>query len=186
MWFTDMKQLSFFSYTIERLYHCLYDHPGFVISVFAGMSKYFNLQTHRWLDFGVFTTHWRCFGQSAHLLHYPSFIKWGFLELQRLSQISVHSNSRKMFCNWFQTLIILWKAALRQRLNSLKARVKYVVVIKNNRTTRAFPTYQSFVVKARNTHVEFVHHLNRAQKLLMTMQLILVLLQAPFSAVAFH
>lgn len=61
------------------------------------------------------------------------------------------SNARKMFSNWFQTLIILWKAALGQRLNSLKARVKYVVIIKNNRTTRALPTYQSFVVKARNT-----------------------------------
>lgn len=73
------------------------------------------------------------------------------------------SNARKMSCNWFQTLIILWKEALRQRLNSLKTRVKYVVIIKNNRTTRALATYQSFVVKARNTHVEFGHHLHRAQ-----------------------
>lgn len=92
-----------------------------------------------------------------------------------------------MLCNRFQTLIILWKAVLRHRLNSLKARVKYVAVIKNNRATRVLPTYQSFVVRVRNTHVEMVHHSNTASELLMAMQLILVLLQAPFfSAVAFH
>lgn len=170
-------------FSLFFLHLCLYDCPMFIISVFAGVSKYFMIQTHQWLDYCFF-------GQSikSHLLHHSNFTKWGILEFQRLTDLhplSV-SNSRKMFCSWFQTLIILWKAVLRHRLNSLKARVKYVAVIKNNRTTSVLPTYQSFVVKVWNTHVEFVHHFNRAQKVLMAMLLILVLLQAPFSAVAFH
>lgn len=106
---------------------------------------------------------------------------WSFTDFHPLSV----TNARKMFCNWFQTLIILWKAALRHRLNSLKARVKHVAIIKNNRTTRALPTYQSFVVKVRNSHVEMVHHFNTASELLMALLLILVLLQAPFFRCSF-
>lgn len=157
------------------------------LSVVAGCQNILSKHISGWII--VFLTQ-SCFGQSikSHLLHHSSFTIWGILELQRLTDLhplSV-SNSRKMFCNWFQTLIHLWKAVLRHRLNSLKARVKYFAVIKNNRTTSVLPTYQSFVVKGWNTHVVFVHHFNRAQKLLMAMLLILVLLQAPFSAVAFH
>lgn len=172
-----------FAFTTRgRLRQCLYDCPGY-ISLFARMSKCFIVKTHQCLDFvflifdyveGVLGSPQRpidCTIQAS-----PNGDSWSFTDFRPLSV----SNSRKMFCNWFQTLIILWKAALKHRLSSLKARVKYVAVIKNNRTTRALPTYQSFVVKVRNTHVEMVHHFNRASKLLMAMQLILVLFQAPF------
>lgn len=159
--------------------HCLYDCPGFVISLAARMSKYFHVKTHQWLEFVFFCIFYKTL-KVFWTVHKDSFTapsnSCSFTDFHPLSV----SNSRKMFCNWLQTLIIIWKALLRNRLNSLKTRVKYVAVIKNNRTTRALPTYQSFVVKVRNTHVEMVHHFNTASKLLMAMLLILVLLQAPF------
>lgn len=139
------------------------------------------ISKHMWLEFVLFFCLFYNTLKVFWTVHKDPFTapsnSWSFTDFHPLSV----SNSRKMFCNWFQALIILWKAALRHRLNSLKARVKYVAVIKNNRTTRA----QSFVVKVRNTHVEMVHHFNTASKLLMVMLLILVLLQAPFFRCSF-
>lgn len=187
--FTDMKPLSFFSYHHREITSLLiWSSRVCGFSLCRDVKIFYRTNISVVGIWGFYNTR-KVFWTVRTFTAPPKLHQMGISRVLRtftdFCQLSI-SYSRKMFCYWFQTLIILWKAALGQRLNSLKARVKSVVVIKNSRTTRALPTYQSFVVKARSTHVEFVHHLNGAQKLLMTMQFILVLLQVPFSAVAFH
>lgn len=121
--FTDMKQLSFFS---------LYHHRK-MISLFIwswlqclqGCQIIFSVQTYQWLDFGVFTNTLKVFRTACPFTAPSKHNQTGISKVPKtftdFCPLSV-SNSRKMFSNWFQTLIILWKAALGQRLNSLKAK----------------------------------------------------------------